>query len=177
MHHQGLAGEGQLAGSPFFPAPNSGTGVHLRALPLHASGCGRGFLPTPSPPAPSPPSRGKGTGRGVLTSALTSASSAAAPRPRQPRSTSSSGSSRGRAAASRPLRRLPAQPGRPGALRSLPMLPATGLVRGAAARAARPLAGSTHAARKLATLPGSPPGGREADLPVPATAEPLRFPR
>lgn len=77
----------------------------------------------------------------VLTSALTSASSAAAPRPRQLRSTSSSGSSRGRSAASRPPRRLPAQDGRPGALRSLPMLSAPSPAR-RAARGARPLAGA-----------------------------------
>lgn len=68
---------------------------------------------------------------------MTSASSAA-PGPRQPRATRSSGSSRGRAAASRPPGRLPAQDGRPGALRSLPMLGAASPA-GSAARGARPL--------------------------------------
>lgn len=54
----------------------------------------------------------------VLTSAAyTSASSDAVPRPRQSRSTSSSGSSQ-----ARPPGQLPVQPGRPDALRSLPML-------------------------------------------------------
>ena len=51
VHRQGPAGEGQLARSPFFPAPNSGTGAHLCALPLHASSCGRGFLPTLKSPS------------------------------------------------------------------------------------------------------------------------------
>lgn len=150
--------------APFFPAPHlSDRGSSPRPPPL-ALGRGRGSLP---PPRLKPPARRGGAGRGVLTSALTSASSAAAPRPRKPRSTRSSGSSCGRAAASRPPRSLPTQPGRPGALGSLPMLSAPSPA-GRATRRARPLAGAgaPHAARKLATLPGSLLGGRAADLSV-----------
>lgn len=106
---------------PLLPRPQlRDRGSSLRASPPRSKL--RAWLPphpqVPQPQVLQPPAKRLAR---VLTSALTSASSAAAPRPRQLRSTSSSGSSCGRAAASRPPRRQPAQPGRPGALRSLPM--------------------------------------------------------
>lgn len=143
------------------PSPNPGQGFIAALFPPSAAA----WLP-PHPQIPRPQvlqPRQRAWAR-VLTSALTSASSATAQGPRQLRSTSSSCSSRGRSAASRPLRRLLAQPGRAGALRSLPMPSAPSLAQ-SAARGALSLAGagSPHAARKLATLPGSPPGGSAAD--------------
>lgn len=109
---------------------------------------------------------------------MTSASSAAAPRPRKPRSTRSSGSSRGRAAASRPPRTLTAQPGRPGALRSLPMLSAPRLAR-RAARRARPLADAgprTRIGNLRRSLAPRPAGARQTSRSL-SPPETLRSPQ
>lgn len=161
------AGERDSLPGPFLLLPSPGTGGSS-PRPVPPGLRLRAWLLPQQPPPPSPPNPRQRDRAGVLTSALTSASSAAASRPRQLRSTSSSGSSRGRAAFSRSPSRLLAQTRRPGALRSLPMLSAPSRAP-SAAHGARPLvgAGSPHAARKLATLPGSPPSGRAADIPVP----------